>query len=273
MSVTLSQARYLITMYHMRDRERNVSNIAAVLGVSKPSVTNMINLFTERGMVKKGHSLIPTLTAQGKKKAEEILQKQALIKGYFRRELEIPQERADNDALVFLFELSENTVERFIKKIEMENARRILSAVEGHTSISNFKGVLTDGVYETDFTLFRKSDGGISMGNSGFMHPAKLVVVRGKGILSLKAVPVSHKSLPGNVLRGRLGRLFYWNGESYIEADEEDGFYSIPIMEMKWGYDQERQVDYGGIGIKVQASVGVLNMPESEANLTIYFDR
>ncbi len=273
MHVTLSQARYLITMYHMRDRERSMSKIASSLGVSKPSVTNMINLFIEKGMVKKGSNFVPTLTVQGKKTTEKILQKHAVLKGYFLRELAIPEEQAGEDALIFLFDLSEKSVGNFIKKIEMETARNRIDAVKDHTCISSFKGILEDGIYVVEFTVFRKKDGGISMGNKGFLHPAKLVVVQGSGVLSLSAIPVAHKALLGDVLRGRLARFFYWNGENYTEVEEQDGAYAFPVMDMKWSYDQEKHLDYGTIEIKVQANVGILNMPESAANLTVYFNK
>lgn len=238
MAVTLSQARYLIAMYHMRDRERTMTKIALALGVSKPSVTNMINLFIEKGVVKKGNNLIPSLTPQGKALTEKILRKHAVIKGYFRGELDIPEEQASEDALVFMFELSEKSVESFIRKIEIDTARKRIHSMETNPYISDFKGILEDGVYEMDFTLFRKADGGVSMGNKGLLHPAKLTVTEGKAVLSLRAVPISHRAPLGNVLRGRLARLFYWNGESYTEVEEQGGEYAFPMMDVRWNWDQ-----------------------------------
>ncbi len=273
MSVTLSQARYLIAMYHMRDRERSMTKIAKVLRVSKPSVTKMINIFIEKGMVKRRNNLVPYLTTQGRSITEKILIRHSVIKNYFNRELGIPEELAKEDALIFMFELSEKAVECFIRKIEMDLAREYLNKMKEHPYISDFKGILEEGIYEADFTLFRKADGGISMGNKGLLHPAKLIVLDGKGMISLRAVPISHRSRLGNVLKGKLARLFYWNGESYTEVDEQDGEYVFPIVDMKWNYDQDRHLDFGLVEIKVQANVGLLNMPESIANLAIYFDK
>lgn len=272
MPVTLSQARYLIAMYRMRDRERSMSKVALTLGVSKPSVTNMIHLFVEKGMVKKGNNFQIALTSYGRNITEEILQKHQVIKNYFVKDLAIPKAQADEDALKLMFELSEESVKSFILKIEMETARRIIESAGEEQNLSSLSGIRKDGVYEPEFLLLRKNDSGISMGNKGLMHPAKLTIVGGKGVLRLRAVPISHKAMLGDVLRGRLARFFYWNGQHYVEVEEQDDVYSFPLVGMTWERDDARQRDYGLVRIKVQASVGILNMPESEAMLAIYFE-
>ncbi len=272
MSVTLSQARYIITMYQMKEKERNVTKIASVLGVSKPSVTNMMNLFIERGIVKKGRNAVPTLTSQGKTMVEGILKKHEVLTAYFTRELGLPLDKAKQDALVFIYELSEEAVESFLRKIELAAARAMLNPLVPNRYLSSFQGVLEDGVYDMDFTLFRKGERGVSMGDKGLLHPVKLVVADGKGILSLRAVPISHRAILGDVLRGRLSKLYFWNGKEFVEVHEVDGAYSFPVMDMRWSRDKKRDMDCGMVEIKVQASVGILNMPESVANLAIYFD-
>ncbi|WP_347490058.1 hypothetical protein ABDB91_02550 [Desulfoscipio sp. XC116] len=41
---------------------------------------------------------------------------------------------------------------------------------------------------------------------------------------------------------------------------------------MHWNYDEEKGMDFGMMHIKVRASVGVVNMPESFADLAIYLE-
>jgi Mn-dependent DtxR family transcriptional regulator len=268
--ITLGQARYLLAICHIRGRDRTMTKIARELGVSKPSVTSMINSFEEKGFVKKSPAL--TLTAHGKAIADEIMSKQSVISAYFSRELGIAREETGNDALVLMFEMSERFVDSFIKKIVTDAARAKLREFSGNAYLSNFQGILPDGIYEIPFNLLKKSDSRLSMGDKGFMHPAKLVVTDGYGVISLRAVPMTHKALQGYTLKGMLARLYYWNGENYVEALEEDDMYSFPVMNMHWGYDQEKGMDFGVVQIKVQASVGVVNMPESLADLVIYLE-
>lgn len=268
--LTLGQARYLLVLNQLRGRDRAVTKIAGTLGVSKPSVTSMIDSFEEKGLLQKGPGL--NLTAQGKALAEEITGKQAIIASYFARELEITKEEAGRDALVLMFELSEKFLERLIKKIEIENARSILREFYSNAYLTSFQGILPDGVYQIPFRVLKKNDSGLSMGDKGLAHPAKLVVADGYGVLSLRAVLVTHRALRGYTLKGRVARFFFWNGESYAEVREQDEGYAFPVMHMYWSHDPVKGVEFGVLQIKVQASVGAVNMPESSADMAVYLD-
>ncbi|WP_347490057.1 MarR family transcriptional regulator [Desulfoscipio sp. XC116] len=213
MRITLGQARYLLVICRLQGRDRTMTKIAEELKVSKPSVTSMINTFGEKGLAKK--SPVLALTAQGKAIADKIMNIQSVIFAYISREMGITEEEADNDALVLMFEMSERFLTGLIKKIETDAARAKLRDFGGHAYLSSFQGILSDGIYEIPFKLLRKGDGRLSMGDKGFMHPAKLVVADGCGIISLRAVPLKHRTLQGYVLKGRLAKLYYWNGENY----------------------------------------------------------
>ncbi len=268
--MTLVQARYLLAIERMRGRERTVTKIAQELGVSKPSVTSMINGLEDKRLLKKERGL--PLTGQGKATTEEIRSKQSVIAAYLARELGIAPMEAKNDALVLMFEMSEKFVDSLIRKIEKDAARAKLEEFAGNAYLTNFQGILADGIYAIPFRLLKKNDGRLSMGDKGLVHPAKLVVVGGYGLISLHALPLTHKGLPGGILKGKLARLSYWNGEEYAEAPEEKGRYAFPVMDMHWRYDQEQSMDFGVLQLKVQASVGVANMPESLADLAVYLE-
>lgn len=271
MMITLGQARYLLVICHMQGRDRTMTKIAEEMGVSKPSVTSMINTFEEKGLVKK--SPVLALTAHGKAMADKIMNTQSVISAHISRELGITKEEADNDALVLMFEMSDRFVSSFIKKIETDAARAKLRDFSGNVYLSSFQGILPDGIYEVPFNLLRKNDGRLSMGDKGFIHPAKLVVVDGYGVISLRAVPLKHRAPQGGTLKGALAGLYYWNGENYVEAiKENDMQHSFPVMSMYWGHDVEKGMDFGVVQIKVRASVGIVNMPESFADLAIYLE-
>lgn len=268
--VTPGQARYLLAIRQMRGRSGNMSRLAEILDVSKPSVTSMIASLEEREWVSKGPPLV--LTAQGKALAEEIKSRQSLLTGYFSKELGLSEEDIANDILLLMLTVSEKFIGRLTGKIEKEEAQAELRKFSENVHMTNFQGILSDGIYEIPFRLLKKNGRQLSMGDKGFVHPARLIIADGHGIIRLRTLPVMHRTLRGNVLKGRLARLFYWNGEDFSESLEQDGVYSFPVMEMHWSHDREKNADFGLVQVKVHASVGVFNMPDSVADLAIYFE-
>ena len=112
----------------------------------------------------------------------------------------------------------------------------------------------------------------LSMGDNGFLHPAKLIVTGGHGVISLKIRSLKHRTLHGALMKGVLAQLFYWNGETFSEAKEKDEIYSFPVMGMYWKHNKEKNVDFGVVKVRVHASVGSFNMPDSVADLAIYLE-
>ena len=268
--LTLGQARYLLAIEKMRGRERNMSKLAEILDVSKPSVTNMITALEEKQWIKKGPPL--TLTVVGKALANGITGKQSLLAGYFSKELGLAEEDISEDILILMLAVSEKFVNRLIYKIETDMTQAELGNFCDNVNLTNFQGVLQDGIYDIPFCLLKESGRELSMGDKGFVHPAKLVVIGGHGVITLRATPVKHMALRGAIMKGMLARLFYWDGSDFAEAKEKDGVYSFPVMGMYWSHDKEKNVDFGVVKIKLHASVGVVNMPDSVADLAIYLE-
>lgn len=268
--ITPGQARYLLAIEQMRDRHCSMSRLAEILDVSKPSVTNMITALAEKNWVSKGPPL--KLTARGKALAAEITGKQTFLLRYYSKELELTGDEIADDILILILTASEKFVDRLIVKIEKDSAKAELQKHSHKDYLTNFQGILPDGIYKVPFNLLKKNGGKLSMGDKGFARPGKLVITGGYGVISLQALPVTHTSLRGNVLKGRLARLFYWNGEEFAEATEQDGVYTFPVMELHWSRDEEKNTDLGLVQIKVHASVGPFNMPDSVADLAIHLD-
>ena len=268
--VTFGQARYLLAIQQMRGQERNMSRLAEILDVSKPSVTNMITSLEKKQWISKGPPL--TLTSQGKALTNEIMGKQSLLAGYFSKELGFAGEDISDDILTLMLTVSEKFINRLIYKIETDMARAELDSFSDNVHLTSFQGVLRDGIYDIPFRLQKESNGELSMGDKGFLHPAKLVVTGGHGVISLTATPIKQRTLRGVILKGVLARLFYWDGTDFTEAKEYNNVYSFPVMGMHWNQDRKRNVDFGVVKIKVHASVGIFNMPDSVADLAIYLE-
>ena len=268
--ITLAQARYLLAIHQMRGRDRNVSKLAEALDVSKPSVTNMITSLEEKTWVNKGPPFV--LTEQGQATVEEILWTQSLLSKYFSGILELPKEEISNDMLILMTGLSDESLNRLVSIVETHLARAELEKLAGNVHLTSFQGIIDDGVYEAPFQLLKEGSNELSMGDKGLVHPAELIVTGSHGMISLKVKSLKHRALHGALMKGVLAQLFYWNGETFTKAQEEDGIYFFPVMGMYWNHDKEKNIDFGVVKVRVHASVGSFNMPDSVADLAIYLE-
>ena len=99
MKRTESQEMYLKAIYNIGKRKGNVHkiDIAAELGLSKPSVTEAMRRMERHGDVVVDENNVVLLTELGKDKAEKVLKRYAVIEELFRR-MDMPQEKIDEVA-------------------------------------------------------------------------------------------------------------------------------------------------------------------------------
>ncbi len=76
-----SQEMYLETILKIKERKGNVRavEIAEELGYSKPSVSRAVGKMKKDGFIIVGSDGLITLTAEGKKKAENILERHEIL--------------------------------------------------------------------------------------------------------------------------------------------------------------------------------------------------
>ena len=134
---------------------------------------------------------------------------------------------------------------------------------------------LKDGEYRFPFLIYREhmNDGSnLSMANEGFEHPCSIVVKDGKGVIRLRAVDVSFKSLTtGREMNGRVRDLRYMENGEFHPAAQDGEWLSFPaeavsFLNMGTGIGQ---ILHGSVCIRMRCSVGTKHMPESTAVFTI----
>lgn len=91
---------YLKTIYLIQERKRaaRVTDIAKDLGVINSSVTGALKTLSARGLVHYAPYDIVTLTREGERVAEQIVQKYGALKNFFVTVLGVDEQTAAEDA-------------------------------------------------------------------------------------------------------------------------------------------------------------------------------
>lgn len=111
---TSSEEDYLRTIYELdveRGAVRSV-DVAKILNVSKPSVNKALSRLEEEGMVMRLPYSPVVLTERGRKKGEQLHQRYSAIRRFLIEQLEVPEERANEEAHGIEHALSTDTVQR-----------------------------------------------------------------------------------------------------------------------------------------------------------------
>ncbi|MDD3625769.1 MAG: metal-dependent transcriptional regulator [bacterium] len=103
------EAVYII---QMKNKVVRVKDISKMLNVSMPSVNGAIKNLKEKNLVMHQKYGYVELTDLGRKTALEVFQKHNLIKNFFMRVLDLPEEISAEDACKIEHYLSKKTMER-----------------------------------------------------------------------------------------------------------------------------------------------------------------
>ncbi|HRY54216.1 MAG TPA: metal-dependent transcriptional regulator [Spirochaetia bacterium] len=130
--MTESLEMYLETISLLHDRMRiaRVTDIAAELGVSKPSVHAALHELERRGLARHEHYGEVHLSAEGREAAAEIRGRHELLAAFLREVVGVSPQTAERDGCRIEHYLSEETMER-IKALAGEALSRKGPAGEG----------------------------------------------------------------------------------------------------------------------------------------------
>lgn len=111
MKLTRAQTRYLIAIYRLSGEEKGIRSvaIAEALGVTRPSVSRMLNNLTTMQLLEKRLYGTVFLTAPGKMLAEEVYRELKRLTHYLKTSLSIPADIAEECALLLISELPQGT--------------------------------------------------------------------------------------------------------------------------------------------------------------------
>lgn len=112
--------RYLEAIYETAASgvEVRVKDIATSLGVSYPSVSEMVDRLVDNGLVTHDKYQRIELTAKGRRIAKGLDRKHEVIKGFFINVLDVDEAVADSEACEIEHVISDRTLDRLVRFLE-----------------------------------------------------------------------------------------------------------------------------------------------------------
>jgi DtxR family Mn-dependent transcriptional regulator len=112
--------RYLEAIYEIgrSSGEVRVKDIAGSLGISNPSVSEMLDRLVENSLVTHDKYRHIELTAKGRRIAKGLDRKHEVIKEFFINVLDVEEAVADADACEIEHVISDETLDRLVSYLE-----------------------------------------------------------------------------------------------------------------------------------------------------------
>lgn len=130
MKFTHSQMRYLLAIHRISEHGKGVrsSDIVEFLGFARPSVSRMLRILSEMGLLEKDRFGKISFTQEGRDVLDAIWQKAERISVQLQEALELSGEAADDCALLLLAQLPEyfESTNKTVSKQEEYVAEMIL---------------------------------------------------------------------------------------------------------------------------------------------------
>ncbi len=114
MELCTGQYRYLLSIYRLTREKRRIRcvDIAADLGVTRPSVSKMMKCMVRMELVKPDYCEAVCLTPKGLELAEKYNEDFDMVYAFFRRILHLSPSEAKEHAFQFLSTFPQTTVHR-----------------------------------------------------------------------------------------------------------------------------------------------------------------
>lgn len=272
MRLTEEKLTYLLFLYTNRSGKDTVTSMANRLGVSKSTLSRVLQSFYEEGWMEvKGKG---TLSQQGMGIARKLQLEIDKLACWLISEGGLKYDEAYHEAKSLVLTMREDTREKLVHRSSLLSFYKAIENVK-HLHGDFLCANLEDGIYTFAFTVYKDQSNdlcAISMANEGFAHPGYLRINQGKGQLCLRVKELEHESMIGKlVLKGKLSHLKYCKDGVFLDAQEEKDCFCIPVNSMTFYYNKEECVMQGSIRLKMRADVGVLHMPERTAVMIVYF--
>lgn len=266
--MTSEQLKYMIGLAEIVDGKPTAAKVARRFGVNRSTVSRIFARCVEEGLLTEEFQF----TFRGKNFIEGCLEKKKRLMHYMIWK-GVPYEDARKDALEILCVCGQSTLDYLMQpehSREKSRKRKLLEEKQITFSGNVIEEYLKSGNYSVPF-LFSKMDSQVaSMANEGFEHPGVLVVKKDRSYFQLRLVQVENKSKLGKIMQGHLEKMTYLaEGKRYEAKIEEDVVY-IPVNAFTFFYVQKDNILQGSATMEMTCTVGKVNMPRSQAKLTIY---
>ena len=143
-NLTASMEDYLEIIYLLvkKNKLARAKDIAAHLGVKKPSVTGALRSLSKLGLVNYSPYGYIDLTDEGRRQASKILRRHEIIYKFLHKVLQVDEGKAEDDACKIEHAISDSTLERLVNFIHfIEHCPRI-----GEDCILSFRKFCQEGI-------------------------------------------------------------------------------------------------------------------------------
>lgn len=114
MRLCAGQCRYLITVYHLTEKNQVVKSvdIAKTLSVTRPSVSRMLKCMSKLEFIDPNYSASVRLTEKGFETAKKLVRNFEDVNLFFEKILKLGDDEAYEQSIQFLASFPEHTIER-----------------------------------------------------------------------------------------------------------------------------------------------------------------
>ena len=252
------------------NKKITVTALAKKMNVSKATMSRMVSSFYEEGYtLEQGKCL---LSKKGENYIEETKRKIKNLTYWLQKTSRLNEEEAHQEAIKLFTTLNKETIERICSRIHFNQVFDQLGDLvefSGHY----LEHHLEPGKYIFSFTLFHYKDANVhSMANSGFIHPAYLLIEQHQGFLVFQPIEMKKELLKERItISSKLKSMKYLlNGREYECFEKNDCFY-IPITDLKFFYTKEERLMQTSLTVKLKVDLLKGHMPENLALLKILF--
>ncbi len=122
LNMTASLEDYLEAVFVLSGSNSQVrlTDIAAMLGVSKPSANRAVNTLTQNGFLKHEAYGAITLTPEGETYAASVLHRHKLLKHFLNNTLGVNEKTAEEDACKMEHVMSAETINKLYEYLERQ---------------------------------------------------------------------------------------------------------------------------------------------------------
>ena len=269
MELTKSQLNYIITIKQLIGSEVSQKYICEYLGVKKPTASIALRNLEDNGYIKKQEKAGINeycLTDKSWEIIDNIEKEKFEFISLFNNHLGIDIDVCEEEYKRVCGDLS---VE-FVNKLSVMREQGYCKDTSSKKAVGSFCGIAM-GIYEIPFRVVQSGEDVPSMGDRGFIHPAKLIVNNDSQDIILESRQIYYKSKEDQMLKGKLSKLYYSDSSMkwVLSEEKEDNMWVIPVKKILCQKDNFGRISLGIVKIKAVATTK--KMPESVAEITFNF--
>ncbi|MCD8157318.1 MAG: MarR family transcriptional regulator [Clostridiales bacterium] len=195
MNITKSQLNYLMAIDFLEGESVSQSKICNYLGVKRSSASIALKKLCESGYVEKADydfGCEYKLTEKSRRILKLVEKEKLEFFSLFCKKLSIRYELCEKEYNKICGMIGEEFIDKLAEA--RENGYGIESETNEKIKANETDSYLENGVYELPFKVVHEGDGSPSMGNKGFIHPARLIIDGENDRVLLKAKEIYYKS-------------------------------------------------------------------------------